>query len=96
MTHHSDLPQVRRRRPPKPQAFSDNPIVRWVSVVGYTICGLVATAPPLVLWMSWSETVYYLTILSGFLACCGIVALSKFLPEYREAERREGDDRSDT
>ena len=96
MTSHSDIPQVKRSRPRKPQAFSDSAVVRWVSIVGYSICGLVATATPLLLWMSWSETSYYLIILAGFLACCGIVGLSKFLPEYREAERREQEDRPES
>ena len=88
MSSHSDIPQVRRREPSR---VSHSRIVRWAGTIGYSLCGLVATATPLVLWMSWSETSYYLTLLSGFLACCGIVLLSRYLPEYQEAERgRDG------
>jgi len=91
MSSHSDVPQVRRREP-SPRV-SHSRVVRWAGTIGYSLCGMVATATPLVLWMSWSETSYYLTLLAGFLACCGIVALSKYLPEYQEAERREDERR---
>ncbi len=89
MTVNSDVPQVpRTERPRLPSRKGQSPLGR-LAVAGYTVCGLVAAATPLLLWMAWSTTVFYLVILGGFLACCGIVLLSKFLPEYREEEERQ-------
>jgi hypothetical protein len=93
MSQHSDIPQVRRREPAAPKRISHSRIVHWAGAIGYSFCGVAATATPLVLWMSWSETSYYLTLLGGFVACCGIAVLSKYLPEYQEAERRENERR---
>lgn len=63
---------------------------RWAGIAGYSVCGAVAVATPLMLWMTWSPEVYYLVLLAGFLACCGIVLLSKYLPEYRDEEIGRG------
>ncbi len=53
-------------------------------IVAYSVCGMIATMTPLLLWMAWSPTVLGLTLLAGFLACVGIVWLTKFLPEYAD------------
>lgn len=82
------VPQVKRGAGPPRRLSWGERWIRWLGIAGYTICGALATATPLMLWMTWSPEVYYLVLLVGFLACCGIVLLSKYLPEYREAERR--------
>ena len=91
------VPQVRRKAGESAALAGAAPLtraeraLRYVGIVGYSICGAVAVATPLLLWMTWSPEVYYLVLLAGFLACCGIVFLSKFLPEYRNEElRRRG------
>ena len=81
------VPKVKRGAAPRLPLTGREKWIRAFGVVSYSICGAVATATPLLLWMTWSPEVYYLVLLAGFIACCGIVLLSKFLPEYRDKER---------
>ena len=60
--------------------------------VGFTIAGLVAAISPLLLWMSWSITIYYLILLSCFSACVCVYWFAKYMPEHAEhppARRRQ-------
>ena len=94
MTSHSDVPRVPRSAVAKPlRPSTASRLAYAAAIAGYSICGIGATVTPLVLWMTWSETSFYLTLLGGFLSCCGIVLLSKYLPEYQKPERRRPDGR---
>lgn len=97
MTSPSDVPQVERRadggtpKPPEGPPTRSEKAIHVFGIASYSLCGASATATPLVLWMSWSPEVYGLVLLNGFVSCCGIVFLSKFLPEYRGGGRRDRD-----
>jgi amino acid permease len=94
MTSHSDVPQVLRPSVAEPgRAGSGSRFLYAAAMVGYSICGIGATVTPLVLWMTWSETTFVLTLVGCVLSCCGIVLLSKYLPEYRKPERERPDAR---
>lgn len=88
------VPQVKRGASGRPLAGIVGPpplserVIRWVGIVGYSISGAAAVLTPFLLWMTWSPEIYFLVLLVGFLACCGIVLLSRFLPEYRDEEAR--------
>lgn len=55
-----------------------------------SVLGVIALLTPLMLWVSWSTTVFYVTLSVGVGACLIIVALTKFFPEKRLFPARAG------
>jgi len=48
--------------------FDINGFVRRARAIGLTLCGVMMAGTPLMLWVAWSETVFFMTILGCLLA----------------------------
>ena len=48
--------------------FDVGALVNRLRSVGLTVCGIVMAATPLLLWVAWSETVFFAALISCLLA----------------------------